>query len=97
MSFKAQFAEFRKRSSLFKFVTHPHECTVNEVDLSYIPNVCVNNFKVKVADLKALDVWVSKFKSMNKNLETLAREQAALLPDINLLKYLDCLPKVSRK
>nr|XP_039255151.1 general transcription factor II-I repeat domain-containing protein 2B-like [Styela clava] len=40
-SFKARFAEFRESISLFKFIPHPYECAVNDVDLSYIPGVCI--------------------------------------------------------
>ena len=77
-SFKGRFTEFRERTNLFKFITHPHECALNEVDLSYIPGICIRNFQLEVADLKVSDVWVSKFKTMNENLETLARQQAEL-------------------
>ena len=28
-SFKARFGEFRARTGLFKFITHPHECAVD--------------------------------------------------------------------
>nr|XP_039272193.1 uncharacterized protein LOC120346493 [Styela clava] len=77
-SFKARFAEFRERISLFKFITHPYECAVNDVDLSYIPGVCIKNFELEVADLMVSDVCVNKFKSLNENLETLERQQAEL-------------------
>lgn len=77
-SFKARFGQFRERTRLFKFITHPHECTVDKVDLSYIPGVSIRDFEVEVADLKASDMWVNKFKSLNENLERLARQQAEL-------------------
>ena len=77
-SFKVHFEEFRERTSLFKFITHSHECAVNEVDLSYIPGVSIRNFELEVANLKVLVVWVSKFKSLNEHLEILARQQAEL-------------------
>ncbi|XP_028666004.1 general transcription factor II-I repeat domain-containing protein 2-like [Erpetoichthys calabaricus] len=31
-SFKARFGEFRERTRLFKFITHPHECAVDSAD-----------------------------------------------------------------
>uniref|UniRef100_A0A3Q3DRZ8 HAT C-terminal dimerisation domain-containing protein n=1 Tax=Hippocampus comes TaxID=109280 RepID=A0A3Q3DRZ8_HIPCM len=37
-SFKSRFGEFRERNHLFKFITHPHEWTVDSADLSYIPD-----------------------------------------------------------
>ena len=74
LSFKVRFEEFRERASLL-FITHPHECTVNEVDLSYIPGVFIRNFDLEVADRKVSDVWVNKFKSLNVHLEMLARQQ----------------------
>ncbi|XP_076802838.1 general transcription factor II-I repeat domain-containing protein 2B-like isoform X2 [Clavelina lepadiformis] len=77
-SFKERFEEFRERTSLFKFITHPHDCAVDEVDLSYIPGVSVRDFELEVADLKASEIWVNKFKSLNDDLEKLARQQAEL-------------------
>ena len=77
-SFKARFVEFRERTRLFKFIIHPHECAVDKADLSYIPDVSIKDFEVEVADLKASDMWVIKFKSLNEDLEELARQQAEL-------------------
>uniref|UniRef100_A0A8C5QD50 General transcription factor II-I repeat domain-containing protein 2A n=1 Tax=Leptobrachium leishanense TaxID=445787 RepID=A0A8C5QD50_9ANUR len=77
-SFKARFGEFRERTRLFKFITHPHECAVDSADLSYIPDVSIRDFELQAADLKASDMWVNKFKSLNEDLERLARQQAAL-------------------
>uniref|UniRef100_A0A803JPN2 DUF4371 domain-containing protein n=1 Tax=Xenopus tropicalis TaxID=8364 RepID=A0A803JPN2_XENTR len=77
-SFKARFGEFREHTRLFKFITHPHECAVDSTDLSYIPGVSVRDFELQVADLKASDMWVNKFKSLNEDLERLARQQAEL-------------------
>nr|XP_033805884.1 general transcription factor II-I repeat domain-containing protein 2-like [Geotrypetes seraphini] len=54
-SFKARFGEFRERTRLFKFITHPHECAVDSADLSYIPSVSVRDFELQAADLKASD------------------------------------------
>lgn len=45
----------------FKFITHPNECSLNTADLSYIPSV------------SASDMWVNKFKSLNEDLERIAR------------------------
>ncbi|TWW65507.1 hypothetical protein D4764_21G0004070 [Takifugu flavidus] len=56
-SFKARFGEFREHSSLFKFITHPNECSLNTADLSYIPDVTVRDFEAEVADLKASEMW----------------------------------------
>uniref|UniRef100_A0A671VCZ0 SPIN-DOC-like zinc-finger domain-containing protein n=1 Tax=Sparus aurata TaxID=8175 RepID=A0A671VCZ0_SPAAU len=77
-SFKVRFGEFRERTRLFKFITHPHECAVDSSDLSYIPGVSVRDFELQAADLKASDMWVNKFKSLNEDLERLARRQAEL-------------------
>ncbi|XP_076068404.1 general transcription factor II-I repeat domain-containing protein 2-like [Oratosquilla oratoria] len=46
-SFKARFVEFRGRTRLIKFITHPHECAVDKADLSYIPDVSIKDFKVE--------------------------------------------------
>uniref|UniRef100_A0A3B3HT75 HAT C-terminal dimerisation domain-containing protein n=1 Tax=Oryzias latipes TaxID=8090 RepID=A0A3B3HT75_ORYLA len=77
-SFKARFGEFRERTPLFKFITHPHECAVDITDLSYIPGVSVRDFELQAADLKASDLWVNKFKSLNEDLERLERQKAEL-------------------
>ncbi|XP_031762451.1 general transcription factor II-I repeat domain-containing protein 2-like [Xenopus tropicalis] len=77
-AFKARFGEFREHTHLFKFITYPHECAVDSTDLSYIPGVSVRDFELQVADLKASDMWVNKFKSLNEDLERLARQQAEL-------------------
>jgi len=77
-SFKARFEEFRERTRLFKFTTHPHECAVDEVDLSYIPRVSIRDYELEVADLKASDMWVNKFKSLHEDLEILPRQQAQM-------------------
>ncbi|KAL6476460.1 hypothetical protein MHYP_G00149590 [Metynnis hypsauchen] len=77
-SFKVRFGEFRERTRLFKFITHPHECAVDSTDLSYIPGVSVRDFELQAANLKASDMWVNKFKSLNEDLERLARQKAEL-------------------
>ena len=77
-SFKARFGEFREHTRLFKFITHPHECAVDSTDLSCIPGVSVRDFELQAADLKASDMWMNKFKSLNEDLERLARQQAEL-------------------
>ncbi|KAA8577650.1 hypothetical protein FQN60_005327 [Etheostoma spectabile] len=60
------------------FITHPNECSLNTADLSYIPGVSVRDFEAEVADLKASDMWVNKFKSLNEDLERIARQKAEL-------------------
>lgn len=77
-SFKARFGEFREHTQLFKFITHPNECSLNTADLSYIPGVSNRDFETEVADLKASDMWVNKFKTLNEDLERLARQKADL-------------------
>uniref|UniRef100_A0A8C5I7P3 Uncharacterized protein n=1 Tax=Gouania willdenowi TaxID=441366 RepID=A0A8C5I7P3_GOUWI len=47
-------------------------------DLSYIPDVSLRDFEAEVADLKASDMWVNKFKSLNDDLERIARQKAEL-------------------
>ncbi len=71
-SFKARFGEFCEHTRLFNFITHPHECAVDKADLSYIPGVSIRDFELEAADLKASDIWVNKFKSLNEDLERLA-------------------------
>ena len=66
------------RALVFTFITYPHDCAVNEVDLRYIPGVSIRNFELEVADLNVSDVWVNMFKSLNKHLEILARQQVEL-------------------
>ncbi|KAJ4944580.1 hypothetical protein JOQ06_013123, partial [Pogonophryne albipinna] len=77
-SFKARFGEFRARTGLFKFITHPHECAVDKIDLRCIPGVSIGDFELEVADLKASDMWMGKFKSLNGELESLTRQRAEL-------------------
>uniref|UniRef100_A0A3B4APP5 HAT C-terminal dimerisation domain-containing protein n=1 Tax=Periophthalmus magnuspinnatus TaxID=409849 RepID=A0A3B4APP5_9GOBI len=74
-----RFGEFREHTRLFKFITHPNECSLNTADLSYIPGVSVRDFQTEVADLKASDMWVNKFKSLNEDLERIAQQKAELL------------------
>uniref|UniRef100_A0A3Q2ZWW5 DUF4371 domain-containing protein n=1 Tax=Kryptolebias marmoratus TaxID=37003 RepID=A0A3Q2ZWW5_KRYMA len=45
----------------------------------YLPGVYIRNFEIEAADLKASDMWVNKFKSLNEDLERLARQQAELV------------------
>jgi len=77
-SFKARFEEFRERTCLFKFITQPHECAVDEVNLGYIPGVSIRDFELEVANLKASDMWMNKFKSLHEGVEILAPQQAEL-------------------
>lgn len=51
---------------------------MDKVDLSCFPGVSIRDYEVEVADLKASDMWVNKFKSLNDDLERLARQQAEL-------------------
>uniref|UniRef100_A0A3Q0RY82 HAT C-terminal dimerisation domain-containing protein n=1 Tax=Amphilophus citrinellus TaxID=61819 RepID=A0A3Q0RY82_AMPCI len=49
------------------------------VSLSSSPiHTTVQDFELQVADMKASDMWVNKFKSLNEDLERLARQQAEL-------------------
>ena len=66
-SFKARFGGFRECSWLFEFITPPHERAVNKADLSYIPGAFIRDFELEVADLKASNKWVNKFKSLNED------------------------------
>uniref|UniRef100_A0A8C5GFT9 DUF4371 domain-containing protein n=1 Tax=Gouania willdenowi TaxID=441366 RepID=A0A8C5GFT9_GOUWI len=75
-SFKARFGDFREHTRLFKFITHPNVCSLNTANLSYIPDVFLRDFEAEVADLKASDMWVNKFKSLNDDLERIARQKA---------------------
>uniref|UniRef100_A0A3P9I4J9 Uncharacterized protein n=1 Tax=Oryzias latipes TaxID=8090 RepID=A0A3P9I4J9_ORYLA len=49
-----------------------------QTDLRYIPGVSIREFELRAADLKASDIWVKKFESLNEDLEILARQQAEL-------------------
>ena len=64
--FKARFKELREHTCLFKFINHPNECAVDKADFSYISGVSIRNFKLEVADRKALAMRLKKFKSLNK-------------------------------
>uniref|UniRef100_A0A3P8TT79 HAT C-terminal dimerisation domain-containing protein n=1 Tax=Amphiprion percula TaxID=161767 RepID=A0A3P8TT79_AMPPE len=77
-SFKALFGESCEHTRLFKFITHPLECAVDKADLRYMPGVSIRDFELELADLKASDMWVNKFKSLNEDLEGLAQQQAEL-------------------
>ncbi len=77
-SFKARFGEFREHTRLFRFITNPNECSLNNTDLSYIPGVSLRDFEEELADLKASDMWVYKFKSLNEDFEKIARQKAEL-------------------
>ena len=59
VTFKSRFGEFHERSSLFKFITHPHECAMGEAHLSCIPGVSIGDFEMEVADLTSSDIWVA--------------------------------------
>ncbi|XP_028320890.1 protein ZBED8-like [Gouania willdenowi] len=72
-SFKARFGDFREHTHLFKFITHPNVYSLNTANLSYIPDVSLRDFEAEVADLKASDMWVNKFKSLNDDLERIAQ------------------------
>uniref|UniRef100_A0A673B181 HAT C-terminal dimerisation domain-containing protein n=1 Tax=Sphaeramia orbicularis TaxID=375764 RepID=A0A673B181_9TELE len=92
-SFKARSGEFREHTRLFKFITHPHECAVDKVDLSYIPGVSIRDFEVEVADLKASDMWVNKFKSLNEDFKHKWTEMKKLQPaDELIVKTWNALP-----
>ncbi|KAJ3585351.1 hypothetical protein NHX12_014072 [Muraenolepis orangiensis] len=67
-SFKARFGEFREHTRLFKFITHPNECSLNTADLNYIPGVSVRDFEAEVADLKASDICFTCGVRQNKQL-----------------------------
>ncbi|KAJ4930969.1 hypothetical protein JOQ06_025270 [Pogonophryne albipinna] len=51
---------------------------VDKIDLTCIPGVSIGDFELEVADLKASDMWMSKFKSLNGELESLTRQRAEL-------------------
>ena len=70
-SFKARFGYFRDHKNLFKFITHPHECAEDKVNLSFIPDV--RDFDVEVVDMKTSDIWLNKIKSLNEDLKRASR------------------------
>ncbi|VDN10787.1 unnamed protein product [Dibothriocephalus latus] len=74
--FRARFGDFHENTRLFEFIIHPTECSLNTVDLSNIPGVPVRDSEEGVADLKAPDTGVYKFKSLNGGLERIARAKA---------------------
>lgn len=47
-------------------------------DLSYIPDVSIKDFEVELADLKASDMWMITFKTLNEDMEELAHQRAEL-------------------
>lgn len=78
-SFKVCLGQFCERTHLFEFITHPHKWTVDKADLNYIPGVSMRDFEVEIADVKASDIWVNKFKSLNEDFKRLAQQQIALV------------------
>ena len=46
--------------------------------MSCIPGVSIGDFEMEVADLTSSDIWVGKFKSLNDQLEGIARQRAQL-------------------
>uniref|UniRef100_A0A3B5B0A8 Uncharacterized protein n=1 Tax=Stegastes partitus TaxID=144197 RepID=A0A3B5B0A8_9TELE len=53
-SLKAHFGEFRKHTHLFKFITHPNECSLNTTNLSYIPGVSIRDSEAEEFSLMNL-------------------------------------------
>ena len=47
-------------------------------NISCIPGVSIGDFEMEVADLTSSDIWVGKFKSLNDQLEGIARQRAQL-------------------
>ncbi|XP_033848211.3 protein FAM200C-like [Acipenser ruthenus] len=78
MLFKSRFVDFRRHADLFKVTTHPHVCTVDAQNLSVIPGISIGDFELEAAELKVSDMWVSKFFTLNSELESLARQRAEL-------------------
>ncbi|XP_056123007.1 protein FAM200C-like [Rhinichthys klamathensis goyatoka] len=78
MSFKSRFVDFRRHADLFKVITHPHVCTVDTQNLSVFPGISIGDFELEAAELKVTDMWVSKFFTLNSELESLARQRAEL-------------------
>ncbi|KAK0144896.1 General transcription factor II-I repeat domain-containing protein 2A [Merluccius polli] len=78
MAFKSRFGDFRELTTIFKFITHPHECALDESHLSCIPGVSIGDLELEVADMTASDIWMAKFKALNVQLEGIARQRAKL-------------------
>lgn len=78
MSFKARFVDFRAHRNLFRFITHPHETTLNDDQLSIIPGTSIANFELEMADLKSSDIWLCKFVTLNANLENVICQRELL-------------------
>lgn len=52
---------------------------MDKADLNYIPGVSMRDFEVEIAGVKASDIWVNKFKSLNEDFKRLAQQQIALV------------------
>ncbi|CAM4608579.1 unnamed protein product [Leuciscus chuanchicus] len=69
---------FDLSSSQPLLITHPHVCTVDAQNLSVIPGISIGDFELEAAELKVSEMWVSKFVTLNSELESLARQWAEL-------------------
>jgi len=78
ISLKSRFVDFRRHSTLFKFIICPHETCVEALDLTVIPSISVGDLEIQVADFKKLDIWVEKCQTLESNSESLAKKHAEL-------------------
>ena len=75
---KRALENFASALVFFSSSPRPHECAVDIAELSYMPGVSVRDFELQAADHKASETWANKFKSLDEDLERLARQPPKL-------------------
>uniref|UniRef100_A0A671LDY9 Uncharacterized protein n=1 Tax=Sinocyclocheilus anshuiensis TaxID=1608454 RepID=A0A671LDY9_9TELE len=78
MSFQERFRDFRAHRNLFKFITHPHETTLDDDQLSVIPGTSTASFELETVELKSAEIWSTKFVTLNAKLESIICDTAFL-------------------
>lgn len=62
---------------MFKLITHPHETTLDDDQLSVIPGTPTASFELETVELKSAEIWSNKFVTLNTKLEICERERLA--------------------
>uniref|UniRef100_A0A671LBA9 Uncharacterized protein n=1 Tax=Sinocyclocheilus anshuiensis TaxID=1608454 RepID=A0A671LBA9_9TELE len=83
MSFQERFRDFRAHRNLFKFITHPHETTLDDDQLSVIPGTSTASFELETVELKSAEIWSTKFVTLNAKLESIICECEHLAKEHN--------------
>uniref|UniRef100_A0A8P4G8E9 SPIN-DOC-like zinc-finger domain-containing protein n=1 Tax=Dicentrarchus labrax TaxID=13489 RepID=A0A8P4G8E9_DICLA len=91
-SFKARFGEFREHTRLFKFITHPNECSLNTADLNQLIIKTWNRVSIAVLTMfgstYSCEQSFSHLKNIKSNLRSrLTDESLNACMKLNLTKY----------